>query len=187
MSTKYTVKDQNALYFLTFTIVGLVDVFSRKVYRDIMIASLKYCQKNKGLELFAYVIMSNHVHLIARADEGYLLSDILRDMKKHKSKEIIFAIENEDESRREWMLSIFGLAGKTNSSNKDFQVWQHDNHAVELYTSKFMIEKLDYLHNNPVRSGMVDKAEDYIYSSARRYMDIEGMIDIICLSRPLNM
>ena len=187
MSSKYTIKDQNAAYFLTLTIVGWIDVFTRKIYRDIVIESLKYCQKEKGLEIYAFVIMSNHLHLIVNAKEGYSLSDIMRDFKKYTSKQIIMACHDNTESRREWMLSIFGLAGKTNSNNKYFQVWKQDNHALELYSNKFIIEKLDYIHNNPVRSGIVVKPEDYLYSSARIYADMEGVINIVCLTRPLNM
>ncbi len=67
MSSKYIIKDQNAAHFLTITIVSWVDIFTKKIYRDIIIDSLKYCQKEKGLEIYGYVIMSNHIHLIVRA------------------------------------------------------------------------------------------------------------------------
>lgn len=186
MSSKYTIKDQNAAYYLTLTIAGWIDIFTRKLYRDIILESLKFCQHEKGLELYGYVFMSNHIHLIARAREGHSLSDIMRDFKKYTSKHMIMSIKNEPESRREWMLSIFGLAGRTNSNNKDFQVWKQDNHAVELYSNDFIIEKLDYLHNNPVRAGIVEKPEDYLVSSARNYADLEGLLEIVCLTRPMN-
>ena len=84
-TTSYRVKDENALYFLTFSTVEWIDVFTRKLYKDILVESLRYCQQKKGLELYSWVIMSNHVHLIARAKEGHKLSGILRDMKKHIS------------------------------------------------------------------------------------------------------
>jgi putative transposase len=186
VSTKYTIKDKNAAHYLTMTIVGWVDIFTRKIYRDIVIDSLKYCQKEKGLELYGYIIMSNHIHLIARAGEGFSLSAIIRDFKKHTCRQIINAIEKETESRREWMLGIFGLAGKSNSNNKEFQVWKQDNHAVELYSNYVIIKKLDYLHNNPARAGLVNKPEDYKYSSACNYADMEGLLEIICLTRVLN-
>lgn len=66
----YTIRNQYALHFLTFTIVGWVDVFTRKETKQIIIDSLKYCIENKGLILYGYVIMTNHLHLIARADES---------------------------------------------------------------------------------------------------------------------
>jgi putative transposase len=74
-------------------------VFTRKRYKDIVVDSLKYCKEEKGLELFSWVLMSNHIHLIARAKEDYQLSDILRDFKKHMSKQIIKSIEEKGESR----------------------------------------------------------------------------------------
>ncbi len=77
MSTGYKISEKVGAYFLTFQIVGWVDIFTRKVYRDIAIDSLKYCQKNKGLEIFAYVIMSNHIHLFARSSTGDLSGEII--------------------------------------------------------------------------------------------------------------
>ncbi len=186
MSTKYRIKDQNAAHYLTMTIIGWIDIFTRKTYRDIVIDSLKYCQKEKGLEIYGYVLMSNHLHLMVRTEDGFSLSDVIRDFKKFTSKQMIIAIQNEPESRREWMLSIFGLAGRSNSNNKDFQVWKQDNHAVELYSNQFIIEKLDYMHNNPVRAGIVERPEDYLYSSARNYADMAGLLEVIQLTRLVN-
>jgi len=98
-TTSYKIGDQNGLYYLTFATVGWIDVFTRKRYKDIVVESLGYCQKEKGLELFSWVLMSNHVHLISRAKEGYELSNILRDFKKFTSKQIIKSIQEEGESR----------------------------------------------------------------------------------------
>src|SRR6187402_3925322 len=93
MSRKYKINDQQKLYFLTFAVVRWIDVFTRKEYKDILIESLRYCQKSKGLELYAFCIMPNHVHLIARAAEGKKLSEIFRDLKKFTANAIIAAIE----------------------------------------------------------------------------------------------
>jgi len=81
----HKITNQNSLHFITTTIVGWMDVFTRKVYKDIIISSLEYCVKNKGLSVHSYVIMSNHLHLIVSAKEGYQLSDIIRDFKRHTS------------------------------------------------------------------------------------------------------
>jgi REP element-mobilizing transposase RayT len=102
----YKIRNKEEIHFITFAVVEWVDVFTRKQYRDIVIESLRHCQKEKGLILYAWCIMSNHVHLMAAAKDNNL-SDILRDFKKFTSKQIITAIQNnEKESRREWMLSI---------------------------------------------------------------------------------
>ena len=91
-------------YFITMTVVGWVDVFTRKNHRDAIIESLKYCQKEKGLIIFAYAVMSNHIHMIVDTNEPYLIKDVIRDFKKFTSKKILQQIQNEPESRREWML-----------------------------------------------------------------------------------
>ena len=185
MSSKYRIKNQEALHYLTLTVVGWVDIFSRKIYKDIIIESLKFCQQNKGLEIYGYVIMSNHIHLLAKTKETYNLSDTIRDFKKYTSKKILNTIQEEPESRREWMLSIFKIAGKSNSNNKEYQFWQQDNHAIECVSNSFMAEKLNYLHNNPVRAGLVSKVEDYLYSSARNYASEEFVLEIDLLTLPI--
>jgi len=103
----YKIRNKKEIHFVTFAVLEWVDVFTRKEYRDILIESLKFCQKEKGLLLHGWCIMSNHIHLIASA-KNENLSDLRRDFKKFTSKQIIAAIEkNMSESRREWMLKTF--------------------------------------------------------------------------------
>ena len=104
MPTGYQIKDQEAAYYLTFQVVFWIDVFTRKTYRDIIIDSLRYCQQDKCLEIYAYVIMSNHIHLLVRSSKGEL-SATIRDFKKYTSKKIIEEIITGTESRREWIQS----------------------------------------------------------------------------------
>ena len=101
---KYKIADQQQSYFLTLTIIDQVDVFTRKDYKLIIVDSLNYCVASKGLEIFAWVIMSNNIHLMVRAKEGFELSHILRDFKKFTSKAITAKILEIGESRREWLL-----------------------------------------------------------------------------------
>jgi len=182
MSQGYQVRNQSGLYYLTFQIVQWADLFTRQVYRDIVIDSLKYCQQNKGLEIYAYVIMSNHVHLLARSKNDNL-SDIIRDFKRHTSKKIIETIEQLNESRREWLLMIFRYAARGHSRNNEYQVWTHESHAEEIYSNAFIEQKIEYIHNNPVRSRIVSKPEDYIFSSARNYAEIENILEITIVTR----
>jgi putative transposase len=177
--TSYRIGDQNALHYITITTVEWVDIFTRSIYKDIIINSLFFCREKKGLELFAYVIMTNHIHLIARAKAGFELSDILRDFKRHTAKYILKEIkENPLESRREWILDILQKAGKQNLKNKTYQVWRQDNHPIELYKPETVQQKLDYIHMNPVRSGIVANPEDYLYSSARNYAEMDNVMEI---------
>lgn len=180
MSSKYKPGDNQLPHFITFSTVDWIDVFTRDIYREILIDSIKYCQKNKGLCLNAWVIMTNHLHLIMSGRKQKLISDILRDFKKFTSKQILQAIENNPkESRKNWLLYMFGRAGKRNSNNEDFQFWQQDYHPIELNNPEILRQKLDYLHENPVRAGFVYEPQQYVYSSAvDYYTDRQGLIEI---------
>ena len=165
----YKIRNQEEAHFITFAVVEWLDVFTRKDYRDIILESIRYCQKEKGLLLHGWCIMSNHIHLVASVKNNDL-SSILRDFKKFTGKQIIKSIqENKQESRKDWMLTIFKKAGEANSRNTEFQFWRQDNRPMEVYSSKFVFQKLSYLHNNPVEAGIVEKPEHYLYSSARDY------------------
>ena len=183
MSTGYQIKDQNALHFLTFQIVDWIDVFTRKIYKDIIIDSFKYSIENKEFQIFAYVIMSNHVHLVAHSSSGKL-SDAIRDIKKYTSVRIIQTIFDINESRKKWMLNRFKFNASHIKKNKNYQVWTHENHAIYLYSNEFIKEKIEYIHNNPVKAGIVQHPEDYLYSSARNYASMEAPIDIPILVMP---
>jgi putative transposase len=180
-SKGYKIRDNGQIHFITFAVVEWVDIFTRKDYAEIVINSLKHCIENKGLELYAWCLMSNHLHLLASTtSKEILLSDILRDFKKYTSKQIIQTIkDNPKESRRDWMLKIFEQAGAENSRNKNYQFWRQDNHPMEVYSLKFISQKLQYIHENPVEAGFVEKAEDYKYSSAKNYNNKKGLLEVL--------
>lgn len=178
MSTGYKIQDPKGIYFLTFQIVDWVDIFTRKVYKDIVIDSFKFCIENKGLRLFAYVIMSNHIHLIAGSREGFNLSDTIRDFKKYTAKLFLESVQEPFESRKDWLLKRFEFAAKKHKRNSQYQVWTHENHAIELISNKFIDQKLIYIHENLVSAGIVEKADDYLYSSARNYMGLDNQLKL---------
>ena len=171
INTDIKIRLQYHTYFLTFTIVSWVDLLSRRHCKDIIVNSLKYCIETKGLNLYAYVIMSNLLHIIASAKEESIgLSGIIRDFKKFTSKEMItWMLATKKESRRHWMLDIFKSYGLKTYRNEVFQIWNHDSHPYLLISPQHIKQKLDYIHNNPVKAGLVRKAEDYIYSSSGNY------------------
>lgn len=178
MSRNYKILDQDQLYFVSFATVNWIDVFTRIEYKEIVVDSLKYCIANKGLELYAWCIMSNHVHLIIGSNKEKM-QNILRDLKRHTSKSILKAIEeNPTESRKDWMLWMFNQAGERNPNNEKYQFWQQHSHPIELNYNSIMDQKLDYLHENPVVVGWVSNAEDYLYSSAIDYSGGKGLIPI---------
>ncbi|OCX51450.1 transposase [Mucilaginibacter sp. PPCGB 2223] len=182
MSDQYRVRNHEAIHFLTFTIVDWIDIFTRPAYKNLIIESLAYCQQQKGLELYAYCLMTNHLHLLASATEPGKLSDIVRDFKKHTNKKIIQLIGEENESRRDWMLYRFEYHAKYNNRIQDYKVWQDGYHAIECSTNQIIDQKLNYIHQNPVRAQIVSEPEHYIYSSAIDYAGGKGLLDIILLS-----
>jgi REP element-mobilizing transposase RayT len=123
--------------------------------------------------------MSNHVHLIARTDNVAGLSAIIRDFKTFTSKRIIKAIiENPQESRREWMLRLFKYYAKYNSNNSEYQFWKQNNQPIELASQQWINQKIDYIHMNPVKAGLVEVPEHYVYSSAGNYQNRKGLIEV---------
>lgn len=177
MSTGYQILDPSQTYFLTFTVIDWVDIFSRKVYRDIIIDSFTYCRKEKGLKIWSYVIMTNHVHCILSATQGNL-SDVIRDFKRYTATAILKEIPNERESRRDWLLKRFEFAAMKNGRNDLHQFWIHKNHAVSIVSSRFFLQRLNYIHNNPVKAGWVEKPEEWLYSSARDYCGMKGLMEV---------
>ena len=178
MSTGHQIDNQGGLYFLTLQVIEWVDVFTRKMYVDIILESLTFCRREKGLKLFAYVVMSNHLHIIVSA-ENQNLSDVIRDFKRFTAIKILTAIsENKDESRKSWMLNKFEFAAKKHKRNSKLQFWRHDNHAIELESYDFIMQKMAYIHENPMKAGYVENAEDWMYSSQRNYSEKWALIEI---------
>lgn len=184
--SKYKILDQHGLQFVTLTVVDWVDIFIRKLYKDIIIECLSFCQKEKGLTVYSYVIMTSHIHLIIKADENKQLSDILMDFKKYTAKRILFEIENNTiESRKEWLLHRFAYRG-FQTSNRKYQFWKSDNHPIELSSLPVIVQKIAYIHNNPVKEGWVQLQEDYLYSSASNYTCGLGLLDVCIIDLPMS-
>ncbi len=177
-SEEYSINDQNAVYFLTFTIVDWIDIFTRANYKTIITDSLNYCIAQKGLTVYAWCLMTNHLHLVARAEENYRMSDIIRDFKKFTAKRIIEAIDEGPESRKEWLLNPFAYAGKFDHRIKNYKVWQDTSHPVLLDSNLLIDQKIDYIHQNPVKALIVQKPEDYLFSSAGDYAGDKGLVKI---------
>ncbi|MBV8388461.1 MAG: transposase [Mucilaginibacter sp.] len=178
MSHQYRIRSSEEIYFVTFTIVDWVDIFIRPVYKQLIVESLNYCRQNKGLEIYAYCLMTNHLHLLVAAKDKAYLPDIIRDFKKHTNKQIISLIEQENESRRDWMLYRFKYHAKFNNRIKDYKIWQDGYHGIACDNPKILMQKLDYIHNNPVVAGIVAEPEHYLYSSAYDYTGQKGLVDI---------
>ena len=168
------------LFFTTSTVIDWMDVFTRPLYKHIVVESLEYCQANKGLDIFAWVLMTNHLHMIVGVRGDNAIGDVLRDFKKFTSKGIVKAIqENPQESRGEWIVDRCGFRAANDKKLSGYKFWQDDNHVEQVFTYDFYKQKLDYIHQNPVRQEIVARPEDYLYSSARNYAGMNGVLDVI--------
>jgi len=178
MSRNYKFHNHEGVYFVSFAVVEWIDVFTRNEYKDILLESLAFCQKNKGLEVFAWCIMPNHMHLVFRSVGDNKPEDLLGDFKRFTNRAIVQAImDNPEESRRNWLLEQFKKAATQSSNVKHHQFWRHDNKPIEIWSNKVLVEKIRYIHNNPVEEGLVFKPENYVYSSARDYSGEQGLLD----------
>lgn len=199
----YTVFPPDTIYFVTITVIDWVDVFIREEYKKIIVESLDYCRRNKGLQLHAWVLMTNHIHFIAshQVDSDHLWS-VIRDFKRHTSKKVIAAVnENPSESRKKWLLEHFkeenimanddascsiSKNGKSqgvgneglDTGSQHYHLWQRGYDKYCIYNIKHLRQKMDYLHANPVRAGIVFKPWEYRYSSCPNYAGEDGVIEL---------
>jgi REP element-mobilizing transposase RayT len=181
MSEKYKANESEVAYFITITTVGWIDVFTRLNQKYNIINSLDYCQKNKGLEIYAYCLMSSHLHMLCKATDGFEMSDVIRDFKKYTSKKIIKSIINDPESRREWMLPHFEKACEHLKREQQYKVWQDGYHPEIVESNWFIKQKINYIHNNPVVDKIVALPEDYYFSSARNYAGLDNDLEVFVL------
>ena len=175
----FRIYNHQQVHFITFAVVDWIDVFTRPVYKQVIVDSLEYCQNKKGLRVHGWCVMTNHIHLVVSAKEGVSLSDIVRDFKKFTARQILDDLQtNNKESRRKWMLWMFKKAGSKNSNNAVYQFWRQDNRPMEVYSNEFFTQKMEYIHYNPVKEWFCFRAEEYPYSSALWYKEKRGLIEI---------
>ncbi|PVD53785.1 transposase [Terrimonas sp.] len=178
MSRKYKFGDNDKLYFISFAVVYWIDLFIRNEYKEIMLESWRFCQREKDLEIYGWCIMTSHVHMIV-GSKGRGLDKIVGEMKSYTSRSLRKAItQHPGESRREWMMWMMKRAGMMNGNNNDWQLWQQHNKPLEILNNEMFYQKLEYIHMNAVEAGFVEKAEDYLYSSARDFYGGKGLIEL---------
>lgn len=170
MTNSYRVfTDQHYAYFVTWTIVDWLPLFDQAPYRKIVLDALNYLRTNKNTQLNAFVIMPTHLHAILWPEFGISLSDVTRDFKRFTSREI--SREANRQSATEF-IDVFKRARNENRAQdvSMYQVWQEESHPEAIFTEKFARQKMDYIHMNPVRAGLVEVATEWPYSSAKAYI-----------------
>jgi REP element-mobilizing transposase RayT len=178
MSEKYKVREHGWPYFVTFTVERWIDVYTREIYRGVFVDSLNYCIQNKGLVVHAWVLMTNHAHLLINSTDCHRIEDFVRDFKRHTAKMTFKMIQQNTIESRDWMAYMFLRSGSFNAMNKDFQFWRNGYHPIHCWKDELIQQKIRYIHENPVRAGHVEHAEDWKYSSAKHYATGQGMVKI---------
>ncbi|WP_305909364.1 transposase [Methylomarinum sp. Ch1-1] len=160
-------------HFLTATVNAWLPLFTQPQTVDIVLDSWRFLQNSGKFKLYGYVILENHLHLIAASD------DLSRDMQRFKSytaKQIIAHLEQQNAERLLGLLAFFKRAHKTESR---YQIWEEGSHPKMIESESVMRQKLEYIHQNPVKRGYVDRPEHWRYSSARNYLGQPGLIDVV--------
>lgn len=188
MSRNYKFHNPEGLYFVSFAVVNWIDVFTRNEYKEIVLESLAFCMENKGMKIYAWCIMTNHVHLVFSVTVSNKPEQVLGDFKRFTSKKLLEAIStNPKESRREWLMEQFRAAGESGSNTSKHQFWRHDNKPIELWSNAVIKQKVDYIHNNPVEEGFVFYAKEYLYSSAIDYAGEQGLLKDVEVIEQVNV
>ena len=139
---------------------------------EIIIESLKYCRQQKGLKVFAYVILDNHLHLVA---DGEGLDVTIKEFKSYTARDIIQLATSEG---KDWLLNQFKYYKAKHKKESQYQVWQEGFHPQLVSSEEMLRQKVEYIHDNPVRAGLVERAEDWVYSSAKNYLGQGGVLEI---------
>jgi REP-associated tyrosine transposase len=160
-------------YFLTCTVVAWLPVFARPNFVEIIFDFWRFLQKERGVRIFGYVLLENHLHWIA---SGHDLSDQVSRFKSYTARRIIDGLEQCGFTTLLEELRFFKLRHKIDQTH---QLWQEGSHPQQIQNDEVMTQKVEYMHLNPVRRGYVDDPLHWRYSSARNYADREGLIEVV--------
>ena len=174
MKSRYKIlNNDDSLYFLTLNVLLKIPVFTNSSFMDIIINNLKFYRNNQQLKIFSFVIMDNHIHLIASHKEN--LSKVIRNFKSFTAKELIAQLKKDS---RSWILNLLKENKADYKTDSIYQFWQEGNHPKQIQNVEMFNQKVEYIHYNPVKRGLVSDAKDWIYSSARNYLGLDCVFQI---------
>jgi putative transposase len=180
LSSNKSSNPPEACYLLTLNIVDKIDVFVRPSYKQVVVDALKHFIGSQGLTVYAWCLMSSHLHLLIKTRDGYGPAYFERDFKKYTTPEIIKAINLELDFRREWMMRRFEDNSKSLKKIEKFTVWQSCSSPlrIDCDQTRDLLDQIDHIHENPVREGIVELPEAYVFSSARDYEGMSGLLPV---------
>lgn len=170
----------DACYFLTFNTVDKIDVFVRPAYKQVIVEALNYFIRAQGLHVYSWCLMSSHLHLVVRTKDGTTPANFERDFKKYTTPELLKMMETEMDFRRDWMLQHFEEYAKSLKRIEKFHLWQNCSSPLRIDKEQphLLPDRIEHIHENPVREGVVELPEAYVYSSARDYAGIRGLVNV---------
>jgi len=170
--SRYKIYEPTHPHFITCTVLHWIPLFTRVESVQILLESLKHLQISDNLKIFAYVVLENHLHLVASSD------DIAKSIKKFKSytaKELLILLQKQNVKT---ILDQLAFYKKAHKQETTYQVWQEGMQPKLIQDEAMMMQKINYIHDNPIKRGYVDEAKHWRYSSARDYEDMSGLIEI---------
>ncbi|MFA5454244.1 MAG: transposase [Sulfurimonas sp.] len=170
--SRYKIYEPTHPHFVTCTILHWIPIFTRVETTSIIFESLKHLQQADSLKLYAYVILENHLHLVVSSDD---IGKSMRKFKAHTAKEILKLLQEKDVKTILEQLAFYKKAHKKETT---YQLWQEGIQPKLIQDDKMMIERINYIHQNPVKRGYIDEAKFWRYSSARDYEGVEGLINV---------
>ena len=180
MLSKDKLMPRDACYFLTFNVVDKIDVFVRPAYKQVTTDALNYFISAQGLVVYAWCLMSSHLHLLIRSAAEDTPALFERDFKKYTTPEIIKAIEMEMDFRRGWMMQRFEEFSKSLRRIEKFHLWQNCSSPLRIQCDqpRLLLDQIEHIHENPVREKIVELPESYLFSSARDYVGLKGLVNV---------
>ncbi len=158
-------EDQYGCYFVTMTVIEWINIFTKKEYFDLLAQSFQFCIDHKGLLLYEYVFMTNHLHCIMSAEEkSEGVSRIIQDLKRHTTAKMKIMLHRDN---RQYIMTLLEHS-YAKKYGTDFQIWQRENYPEMISSEQFRNVKIQYIWQNPVTAGYVLHPEDWLYSSARQ-------------------
>ena len=169
---RYRFSDERQPHFVTSTAVAWLSVFNRPEAVNIIYDSWRYLQQ-EGLVLYGYVILDYHLHWIAYHEN---LAHVIARFKSYTARRIIDLLK---EHRADILLEQLEYYKLRHKIDQQYQLWQEGSHPIAISSDEMMVQKLDYVHNNPVKRGFVDEPIHWRHSSARNYAGMPGLIEVV--------
>jgi REP element-mobilizing transposase RayT len=152
-------RDSQAL-FITLNTKNRLPVFRKDEIKKVLCQAIDEARKSAGFLLFAYVIMLDHLHVIT--DQPKPISEVLRVLKGITARRVIDYLKE-----RNYSASLAKLQHAVRDRNYRYSLWQTEKNVYPIFSEGLFMQKVNYIHNNPVQAGMVERAIDYRWSSAR--------------------